>query len=617
VARLDGTEMWDMTRPLERSSKIELMKFDHKEAKHVFWHSSAHVIGEAMEQYFGGKLVFGPALEDMFYYDIDSEYTITDNDFKKVEGVVGQITKENQPFERLMVSKEDLLRMFAYNPYKQKVLREKVTTEYTSAYRCGTLIDLCRGPHLTETGQIKAFKVLKTSSAYFEGKADQESLSRLYGISFPDKKLLKQWEKFQEQAKERAHKKIGKEQELFFFDEHSPGCCFWYPKGAFIFNQLQELMREEYRKRGFKEVITPNLFDSDLWKTSGHWDHYAENMFKVDDVDKKVFALKPMNCPSHCLLFRSRTRTYRELPMRIADFGVLHRNELSGALNGLKRVRRFQQDDAHIFCSPDMIKKEMTGCLEFMNFIIKDIIGMDFKLFLSTRPEGYLGTLETWDSAENQLKESLTEYGQAFEIDEGGGAFYGPKIDIKVTDALNREHQTATIQLDFQLPIKFNLKYMDKDGEEKRPVMIHRAILGSMERQMSIITENYGGKWPLWLSPRMAKVITVSEKFNDYGREVEDTLYAAGIEVEFDQHDGNTLNKKIRNAQLEQFNFILVIGAKEMENRSVNIRTRDNKQRGEHSLEFTTQRLVELKKARVRDAEDKFVVEEQKPAEQK
>ena len=525
VAKLDGETMWDMTRPLENSCKIELLKFDHKDAKHVFWHSSAHVIGEAMEQYFGGKLVFGPALDDMFYYDIDSEYTISEGDFSKVEKVVAEITKENQPFERLMVSKKDLLKMFEYNPYKQKVLNEKVTTEYTSAYRCGTLIDLCRGPHLSGTGQIKAFKVLKTSSAYFEGKADQESLSRLYGISFPDKKLLKQWEKFQEEAKLRNHRKIGKDQELFFFDEHSPGCCFWYPKGAFIFHQLQELMREQYRKRGFQEVITPNIFDENLWKTSGHWGHYSENMFKIPDVDKKCFALKPMNCPSHCLMFRSRTRTYRELPLRIADFGVLHRNELAGALTGLTRVRRFQQDDGHIFCTPDHIKSEMTKCLDFMKFIIKDTFGMEYRLFLSTRPESYLGELSVWDDAEQQLKESLTEYGQAFEIDEGGGAFYGPKIDIKVQDALMREHQTATIQLDFQLPIKFNLKYVAKDGSEKQPVIIHRAVLGSLERSMSIVTEHFAGKWPLWMSPRMVKVITVSDKFNDYGREVVDTLY--------------------------------------------------------------------------------------------
>lgn len=316
IAKLNGTTLWDMTRPLEESCTIQLLKFDNKEAQEVFWHSSAHVIGEAMEQYLGGSLVFGPPLEEGgFYYDIDSEYTISENDFKKIEDVVGKITKEDQPFERLIVSKTDLLRMFDYNPYKQKVLNEKVQTEYTSAYRCGTLIDLCRGPHLSKTGQIKAFKCLKTSSAYFEGKADQESLSRLYGISFPDKKLLKTWEKNQEEAKKRDHRRIGKDQELFFFDPHSPGCCFWYPKGAFIFNQLQNLMREEYRKRGFKEVITPNMFDSELWKTSGHWEHYSDDMFKLTEVEKKVFGLKPMNCPSHCLMFRSKARSFRELPL--------------------------------------------------------------------------------------------------------------------------------------------------------------------------------------------------------------------------------------------------------------------------------------------------------------
>ena len=484
-----------------------------------------------------------------------------------------------------------------------------MTTAYTSVYRCGDLIDLCRGPHLPSTGKIKAFKCLRTSSAYFEGKADQESLTRLYGISFPDKKLLKEWEKFQEQAKERDHRKIGKEQELFFFDQASPGSCFWYPKGTYINNQLSNLMREEYRKRGYQEVITPNMYDVDIWRTSGHWQNYEENMFSFD-VEKKKFALKPMNCPGHCVLFNSRNRSFRELPLRIADFGVLHRNELSGALSGLTRVRRFQQDDAHIFCTTDQIESEISKVIDFLTYIIVDTFGMKYKLFLSTRPESYLGDLSVWEKTEAQLEKALKDYGAEFEIDEGGGAFYGPKIDIKVTDAMRRQHQTATIQLDFNLPERFKLKYIDSDGSEKRPVMIHRAILGSIERSMGVLTEHFGGKWPLWLSPRQVKLITVSDKFLDYAIEVKNSMYARGIEAEVEMDSGLTLNKKIRNAQIEQFNFQCVIGQKEMENRTLNVRTRDNKQHGEHKADFVVDRLAELREKRVINAEEVFIVEE-------
>jgi len=607
VAKLNKETLWDLFRPLEDSANIELLTFDNKEAKEVFWHSSAHVIGEAMEQYFGGKLVFGPPLDDGgFYYDIDSEYSITASDFPKIEQVVNEICKERQKFERLIVSKVDLLEMFEYNPYKQKVLNEKVLTEYTSAYRCGTLIDLCRGPHITDTSKIKAFKCIKTSSAYFEGKADQESLSRLYGISFPDKKLLKTWELFQEQAKQRDHRKIGKDQELFFFDISSPGTCFWYPKGAYIFNQLLTFMRGQYRVRGFKEVITPNMYDSELWKISGHWDHYSDCMFKLNEVEKKQFALKPMNCPGHCIMFKQRSRSFRELPLRFADFGVLHRNELAGALTGLTRVRRFQQDDAHIFTAPESIEDEISKCIDFLHFVIKVTLGMDYKLFLSTRPESYIGELEIWNDAEKQLINALNKYGAEFEIDEGGGAFYGPKIDIKVTDALNRSHQTATVQLDFNLPNRFNLKYIDSDGSEKRPVMIHRAILGSLERQMAIITEHFGGKWPLWLSPRMVKVITVNTKYNEYGQKVANTLYENGIEAELETDSGLTLNKKIRTAQLDQFNFQIIIGQTELDNESVNVRTRNNKQHGEYKFKDVLKKLVELKDSRSLKAEEEF-----------
>jgi len=607
ISKVDGV-LWDMTRPLESDCNIELLKFDNAEAKDTFWHSSAHVIGEAMEQYFGGSLVFGPPLaEGGFFYDIDSQYQISEKDFPSVEKVVSEIVKENQPFERLFVSKEDLYYMFNYNPYKMKFINEKVTTERTSVYRCGTLIDLCRGPHIENTGKVKAFKCTKTSTAYNEGKADKEIFSRLYGISFPDKKQMKEWEKFQEQARERDHRKIGKEQELFMFNEYSPGSCFWYPKGAYIYNALMDLMKEEYRKRGFKEVMSPNMYDSDLWKKSGHWQHYSDDMFTFD-VEKKKWALKPMNCPGHATMFGHRARSFKELPLRFADFGVLHRNELAGALSGLTRVRRFQQDDAHIFCTHEQIEDEIKQAIDFLTFIIHDTFGMKYKLYLSTRPEGYIGELEVWDKAEAQLKSALNTAGCDFEVDEGGGAFYGPKIDIKVTDALNRSHQTATVQLDFNLPSegRFNLTYVDNDNKSQHPVMIHRAILGSVERQVAILCENFGGNWPFWLSPRQVKVITVGEKFNAYGKEVADALYAAGIEAEMEADSGLTLNKKIRNAQMARYNFQIVLGEKEMTERTINIRTRCGKQHGVHGLDWTIERLSLLRKTRNLNAEEVF-----------
>ncbi|KAJ6648817.1 Threonine--tRNA ligase 1, cytoplasmic [Pseudolycoriella hygida] len=583
IAKVNNV-LWDLDRPLESDCKLQLIKFDDPDGKAVFWHSSAHAMGEAMERIYGGHLCYGPPIENGFYYDMYLEGDgITSNDFNAMENVIKQVTKEKQPFERLEMSKADLLEMFAYNEFKVRILKEKVTEEKTTVYRCGTLIDLCRGPHVRHTGKIKALKITKSSSSYWEGKADAESLQRLYGISFPDAKQLKEWEKFQEEAAKRDHRKIGREQELFFFHELSPGSCFFQPRGAHIYNTLMNLMKSEYRKRGFQEVMTPNIYNARLWQTSGHWDYYAENMFSFES-EKEIFALKPMNCPGHCLIFDNRTRSWRELPLRLADFGVLHRNELSGALTGLTRVRRFQQDDAHIFCTPEQIKVEIDRCLDFLNHIFS-IFGFTFNLCLSTRPDKFIGDIEDWNAAEKSLEESLNKFGRPWTINEGDGAFYGPKIDITICDALKRALQCATIQLDFQLPIRFNLNYVAESGERKRPVMIHRAILGSVERQIAVLTENYAGKWPFWLSPRQVMVVPVGPAFDDYADAVRQQLHDAGFMAEADVDAGDTLNKKIRNAQLAQFNFILVVGEKEKTGKTVNVRTRDNKVHGEISVD--------------------------------
>uniref|UniRef100_A0A672ZB31 threonine--tRNA ligase n=1 Tax=Sphaeramia orbicularis TaxID=375764 RepID=A0A672ZB31_9TELE len=608
IAKVNNS-VWDLDRPLEDDCSLQLLKFDDEEAQAVYWHSSAHILGEAMERVYGGCLCYGPPIENGFYYDmyLDNNEGVSSNDFPCLENLCKKIIKEKQPFERLEIKKETLLEMFKYNKFKCRILNEKVTTPTTTVYRCGPLIDLCRGPHVRHTGKIKALKVHKNSSTYWEGKADMETLQRVYGISFPDPKMLKEWEKFQEEAKNRDHRKLGREQDLFFFHDLSPGSCFFLPKGAFIYNTLIEFIRSEYRKRGFQEVVTPNIYNSKLWQTSGHWQHYSDNMFSFE-VEKETFALKPMNCPGHCLMFDHRPRSWRELPLRMADFGVLHRNELSGALTGLTRVRRFQQDDAHIFCTMDQIEEEIKGCLNFLRTVY-DVFGFSFKLNLSTRPEKFLGEPEIWDQAEKQLENSLNDFGEKWVLNPGDGAFYGPKIDIQIKDAIGRYHQCATIQLDFQLPIRFNLTFVSHDGDDKkRPVIIHRAILGSVERMIAILTENYGGKWPLWLSPRQVMVVPVGPTCDEYAHKVTptsaDPLPLLHTTVDVDA--GCTLNKKIRNAQLSQYNFILVVGEKEKTSNTVNVRTRDNKVHGERSVDECIQRLKELKTSRNGNAEEDF-----------
>ncbi|XP_047593760.1 threonine--tRNA ligase 2, cytoplasmic isoform X1 [Lutra lutra] len=605
VAKVNG-ELWDLDRPLEGDSVLELLTFDNEEAQAVYWHSSAHVLGEAMELYYGGHLCYGPPIENGFYYDMFiGDRAVSSTELSALEDICKTIIKEKQPFERLEVNKEVLLEMFKYNQFKCRILNEKVNTPTTTVYRCGPLIDLCKGPHVRHTGKIKTIKIFKNSSTYWEGNPKMETLQRIYGISFPDNKMMKTWEKFQEEAKNRDHRKIGKEQELFFFHDLSPGSCFFLPRGAFIYNTLMGFIREEYHRRNFTEVLSPNMYNSKLWETSGHWQHYSENMFTFD-IEKDTFALKPMNCPGHCLMFAHRPRSWREMPIRFADFGVLHRNELSGTLSGLTRVRRFQQDDAHIFCTVEQIEEEINGCLQFLQSVYSTF-GFSFQLNLSTRPENFLGEVEIWDEAEKQLQNSLVEFGKPWKMNPGDGAFYGPKIDIKIKDAIGRYHQCATIQLDFQLPIRFNLTYVSKDGDDKRnPVIIHRAILGSVERMIAILSENYAGKWPFWLSPRQVMVIPVGPTCEKYALQVSSAFFEEGFMADVDLDHSCTLNKKIRNAQLAQYNFILVVGEKEKTNNAVNVRTRDNKIHGEISVASAIDKLKNLKKSRTLNAEEDF-----------
>jgi len=608
-ADAEQSVLWDMTRPLEGSCRMELLKFDHPQGQDVFWHSSAHILGQAMEREFGCHLTIGPALESGFYYDgFFGDRKLNDNDFSSIEGHAQQISKESQPFLRCVVSKEEALELFKENPFKVQLITNKVPDgALTSCYRCGDLIDLCRGPHLPNTNRAKAFLVTKNSAAYWLGDQNLDSLQRLYGIAFPNDKLLKEYKKFQEEAAKRDHRNIGKAQELFMFHPvMSPGSCFWFPPGVRIYNKLMDFMRSEYRLRGFSEVVTPNMYDARCFMTSGHYQNYKDDMYSLD-VEKQEWMLKPMNCPGHFLMFDARVRSYKELPLRFADFGVLHRNEASGALTGLTRVRRFQQDDAHIFCRPDQIKSEVSGALDFLDFVYK-IFGFKASYALSTRPKKALGSKEIWDNAEVQLKAALDESGREWSLNPGDGAFYGPKIDIRLQDAMKRKHQCGTIQLDFNGPIRFNLQYRKEgveevaDDEEKvefkgaeeknakgeviwregrlkngfeRPVVIHRAILGSVERMSAILMEHYAGKWPFWLSPRQVKVVPVGTQFNEYAVWVERQLQIYGFYAEAET-SGKTLNKKVREAQLEQWNYVAVVGAEEQNALSVNLRSRES-----------------------------------------
>ncbi|KAI5313896.1 hypothetical protein L3X38_043072 [Prunus dulcis] len=567
ISEVNGV-LWDMNRPLEGDAELRILTLDsfdnNEDVRHTFWHSSSHILGQALEMEYGCRLCIGPCArigtrldlcttsKEGFYYDaFHGDYGLNDEHFKKIESTAEMAIKGKQPFERIEVLREQALEMFCDNKFKVEIING-----------------------LPADKNYHSFKCLKASAAYWRGNKDRESLQRVYGISYPDKKRLQTHMHKLEEAKKYDHRVLGKNQELFFFDPVSPGSCFFLPKGARIYNKLMEFIKNQYRERGYEEVISPNLYNMKLWETSGHAEKYKDNMFLVE-IEKQEFGLKPMNCPGHCVMFQHRNRSYRELPLRMADFGVLHRNEASGALTGLTRVRRFQQDDAHIFCRESQVKDEVRGVLEFIEYTY-NIFGFTFILKLSTMPESHMGDLATWKKAEAALKEALIEFGKPWEVNEGDGAFYGPKIDITVSDALNRDHQLATLQLDFQLPDRFKLYYSaeGEDGKMERPVMIHRAVLGSVERMLAVLLEHYKGKWPFWLSPRQAIVCPVSHTALPYALQVRDQLHQAGYYVDVDTSD-KTIQKKVRQAQMAQYNYILVVGAEEVQNGQVSVRVRD------------------------------------------
>jgi len=617
-------ETWDAGRPLEGDCELQLLKFDDPRAKEIFWHSSAHILGEALETLYGARLTHGPPTDGGFFYDsYMGQNSVTSDMTSALEKKAKSITDAKQPYERVIVTKEECLQIFANNPFKVAMIKGKLPEgSSTTVYRNGPFIDLCKGPHLPNTGRVKAFAVTKASSALWLGKQGNDELQRVYGITFPDKKELAEWKLLQEEAAKRDHRVIGVQQELLFFDELSPGSCFFLPHGCRIYNKLVDLIRREYFVRGYTEVVTPNMYNLKLWETSGHAAKYKENMFCFD-IEGQEFGLKPMNCPGHCIMFKHRLRSYRELPMRYADFGVLHRNELSGALTGLTRVRRFQQDDAHIFCMISQIKSEVAGVLDMISTVYK-FFGMSFALKLSTKPENALGDAETWEKAEGFMTEALNEFkeatGHSWSLNPGDGAFYGPKIDVQVFDALKRPHQCATVQLDFVQPMRFDCKYQapakESEGGEgggeggeaagavqyERPVMVHRAVLGSVERMIAILTEHYAGKWPFFLSPRQAMVVPVSKAYEAYAETVQQRVRAAGYFVDADLTH-RTLNRMVRDAQLKQYNYILVVGKEEESSGSVNVRTRDNAVHGTKSIDEIIAEFKRLSDEHVLDLE--------------
>ncbi|KAG7475335.1 threonine-tRNA ligase, cytoplasmic-like isoform X1 [Solea senegalensis] len=594
VSKVNG-QLWELGQPLEVDCELQILGFDTEEGKQAAWRTAACVLGAVLEQAFGANVFREGASELGFYCDhLQNNSASSLND---IEDRCKDTAALKLPLSTLELNVEEVRELFQSSKLRLQLVEEQMNGPTVTAYRCGDSIGVCNGPLLPHTGLLKVFKMLQLSPVTLANQTESSGLMRLLGVAFPGVKDKEEWEREQEEARRRDHRRIGTDQDLFFFNDVSPGSCFFLPKGAHIYNKLTDFIKSEYQRRGFTEVMTPTLYSTALWERSGHWEHYSENMFTVTSEGSQTYALKPMNCPAHCLMFEQRVRSWRELPLRWADFGALHRNELSGALGGLTRVRRFCQDDAHIFCTPEQLEEEIVACLDFVRSVYQ-VFGFSFHCLLSTRPTPCLGEPEQWDSAEQQLERSLQHFGEHWELNPGDGAFYGPKIDIQIKDAIGRQHQCATIQLDFQLPIRFDLQYVGQDGQLHRPVMIHRAVLGSLERMIAILAENFGGKWPLWLSPAQVMVIPIGGSSESYARQVALQFREAGFMADFNEDQGATLNKKIRSAQLAQYNYIFVVGDKESESGTVNVRNRRGKQLGMRTTEEALTSLTQLQDSR-------------------
>jgi threonyl-tRNA synthetase len=571
------SELVDLNTKIIKDSRVRLITTKDPEAIEILRHSAAHVMAQAvLHLYKDAKLTIGPSVENGFYYDIDMEPVSEDN-FEKIEAEMKKTIKAKVPFERKVVSKSEALEFYKDEPYKLEMISE-LEDQDISFYSHEDFTDLCRGPHLPHTGFIKAVKLMKVSGAYWRADQTKAQLQRIYGTAFFTKKELGKYLHFLEEAKKRNHRKIGIALDLFSFHDEAPGMPFFHAKGMVIWNALLEYWREEHRAAGYVETKTPILLQHSLWKRSGHWDNYRENMYftMIDDNDN---AIKPMNCPGGMLLYNTKRHSYKDLPIRASEIGLVHRHELSGVLSGLFRVRAFHQDDAHIFMTPDQIQDEILGVLQLEERIYKTF-GLGFNLELSTRPEKSIGTDEQWEVATKGLKAALETYGKEYKVNEGDGAFYGPKIDFHIRDALGRTWQCGTVQLDMSLPERFNLFYIDKDNEKRRPIMIHRTVYGSIERFFGILTEHFAGKFPLWMAPVQTTVLAINDELVPYANNVEIKLAKAGLRTEVDSRT-ESLNKKVRDAQLNKIPLILTIGNKEKESGNLSVRTLDGKVRFE------------------------------------
>ena len=592
----------DLSFEVKEDSEVELVKFDSEVGEDIFRHTSSHILAQAVQRLFPGtKLAIGPAIENGFYYDLDTDHTFTEEDLKKIEEEMKKIIKEDLEVERFTLKRDEAIKYMEERgeDYKVELIKELPEGETISFYKQGEFVDLCAGPHLPSTKKVKAIKLLSLAGAYWRGDENKKMLQRIYGTSFEKKKQLKEYLKRLEEAKKRDHRKLGKELNLFTMHEEGPGFPFFHPKGMVIRNILEDLWRKEHYKRGYGEVKTPVILNEDLWHRSGHWDHYQDNMY-FTKIDGEDFAIKPMNCPGAMLIYKSNMYSYRDFPFRWGELGLVHRHEMSGALHGLMRVRNFTQDDAHLFMLKEQVKDEVKEVIDFTDYIY-NIFGFKYRVELSTKPEDSMGTEEEWNLAIESLRDALEEKNIEYRINEGDGAFYGPKIDFHLEDAIGRTWQCGTCQLDFQMPQRFDLTYVGKDGEKHRPVMVHRTIFGSMERFIGILIEHYAGSFPTWLSPVQARILPISDKFNDYGEKIKRKFEEMDIRVELDRRS-EKVGYKIREAQMEKIPYMIIVGENEVENETIAVRDRSEGDLGEKEVYKFIEKIKEKVDSKINDS---------------
>lgn len=597
VCRIDG-QVKDLRTVIDRDCALEILTFDSEEGKHAFWHTASHIMAQAVKRLYPQvKLTIGPSIENGFYYDFDcGDKPFSPDDLEKIEAEMKKIVKEGLVLERFEMSSDEAARLMREKdePYKVELIAEHAEKgEAISFYKQGEFTELCAGPHLMSVSPVKAFKLTQTTGAYWRADANNKMLCRVYGIAFPKASMLEEYLQMLEEAKKRDHRKLGKDLELFTLLEEGPGFPFFLPKGMVLKNLLIDYWRQIHTKAGYLEIQTPIILSRSLWERSGHWDHYKQNMYTTE-IDGEDYAIKPMNCPGGILVYKTKMHSYKDLPLRMGELGIVHRHELSGALHGLMRVRNFTQDDAHIFMTREQIKDEIKGVVQLIDSVYKTF-GFEYHIELSTQPEDSMGSKEDWDIATAALRDAVTELGYDYEVNEGDGAFYGPKLDFHLKDCLGRTWQCGTIQLDFQLPERFELEYTGADGEKHRPIMIHRVVFGSIERFIAILTEHFAGAFPMWLAPVQVKLLPIADRHLEYLEQVKEKLEAAGLRCEIDARS-EKIGFKIRAAQLEKVPYMLIAGDKDVENGTVSVRARKAGDEGATTVDaFIAKALEEVK----------------------